>query len=129
MWRLEVPNGLVGWVSVEFEVRDAAPLPADKGTFVVTVPASGTVQTSTAFHGTERPTERVYVDAKARCSASGRRFGATFMDRNTGRWKWWDFVGTEQDESDGWTYDSREHPVPILRPSRHGTGCVRGSGR
>src|SRR5271166_1840524 len=43
-----IADGYVGWVRVEFEVNGAPPLPIDGGKYLFKVPASGTLQTSTA---------------------------------------------------------------------------------
>ncbi len=42
-----IPEGYVGWVKVEFGVPGAPPLPREAGQYVVHVPPSGVVKTST----------------------------------------------------------------------------------
>jgi hypothetical protein len=45
--RYDIPAGFTGWVTVEYGVAGAPPLPVEQGTRVITVPASGRVVTST----------------------------------------------------------------------------------
>lgn len=48
---VEIPAGYSGNVSLEMGVKDAAPLPEQGGAYVVTVPKSGKITTSTLLTG------------------------------------------------------------------------------
>lgn len=45
----EMPNRFTGWVEVRYGIPAAPPLPEANGSFVIRVPASGVVETSTEF--------------------------------------------------------------------------------
>lgn len=42
-----IPKGYVGWIRVEFNVKDAPPLPVEGNYYVVKIPPTGHFQTST----------------------------------------------------------------------------------
>jgi hypothetical protein len=42
-----ISDGYVGWVRVDFNVKDASPLPVERGFFILKIPKSGRLQTST----------------------------------------------------------------------------------
>lgn len=42
-----IPEGYVGWVRVDYGIKDAPPLPIEDGYYVVKFPATGHVRTST----------------------------------------------------------------------------------
>jgi hypothetical protein len=42
-----IPNGYVGWIRVDFNVKDAAALPIEGDSYVVKIPITGHFQTST----------------------------------------------------------------------------------
>ena len=44
--RFLIPEGYTGWIRIEFEVQGAPPLPMEGGQYVIKIPASGTLQTS-----------------------------------------------------------------------------------
>jgi len=44
--RFLIPEGYTGWVRVEFEVKDAPPLLVERGEYVLRIPASGALMTS-----------------------------------------------------------------------------------
>ena len=46
--RFLIPEGYTGWVRVEFEVKDAPSLPVENGQYVLKIPASGVLTTSSA---------------------------------------------------------------------------------
>ena len=54
-----IPKGYVGWIRVDFAVRDAPPLPVKGNYYVVKIPATGHFQTSTL--DAYRPTGDVYL--------------------------------------------------------------------
>jgi hypothetical protein len=41
-----IPDGYTGWIRIEFELKDAPPLPMDHNEYVVKIPADGKLQTS-----------------------------------------------------------------------------------
>lgn len=44
--RFLIPDSYTGWVRIEFEVKDAPPLPTDRGEYVLQIPPSGVLRTS-----------------------------------------------------------------------------------
>jgi uncharacterized protein DUF6843 len=44
--RFVIPEGYTGWIRIEFEVQGAPPLPMEGGQYVIKIPPSGTLQTS-----------------------------------------------------------------------------------
>jgi hypothetical protein len=44
--RFLIPDGYTGWIRVEFEVQGAPPLPMESGEYVLRIPATGILQTS-----------------------------------------------------------------------------------
>ncbi len=44
--RFVIPEGYTGWVRVEFDVKDAPPLPVENGQYVLKIPATGALRTS-----------------------------------------------------------------------------------
>jgi hypothetical protein len=44
--RFLIPDGYTGWVRIEFEVKDAPPLPTDRGEYVLQIPPNGVLRTS-----------------------------------------------------------------------------------
>jgi hypothetical protein len=44
--RFLIPDGYTGWVRVEFEVKDAQPLPMEDGQYILKIPADGALRTS-----------------------------------------------------------------------------------
>ncbi|MGA9393184.1 MAG: hypothetical protein WBV69_22335 [Candidatus Sulfotelmatobacter sp.] len=46
--RFLIPGGYTGWIRVEFEVQGAPPLPMEAGGYILRVPDSGALQTSSA---------------------------------------------------------------------------------
>ena len=44
--RFLIPEGYVGWVRVEFQVKDAPPLPVEGGEYLFKFPSSGFIRTS-----------------------------------------------------------------------------------
>ncbi len=41
-----IPERYTGWIRIEFEVQGAPPLPMESGQYVIRIPSSGTLQTS-----------------------------------------------------------------------------------
>ncbi len=44
--RFLIPEGYTGWVRVEFDMKDAPPLPVENGQYVLKIPATGALRTS-----------------------------------------------------------------------------------
>src|SRR5579863_2671002 len=44
--RFLIPEGYTGWIRIEFEVPGAAPLPVEGGQYIVKIPSTGMLQTS-----------------------------------------------------------------------------------
>lgn len=47
LYRYLVPDGYVGWVRVDFNVRDASPLPVEDSFHILKIPKTGRLRTST----------------------------------------------------------------------------------
>lgn len=45
-YRFLIPEGYVGWVRIDFNVKDAPPLPVEDGFYVVKIPDTGRLKTS-----------------------------------------------------------------------------------
>ena len=46
--RFLIPDGYTGWMQVEFELQDALPLSMEAGEYILKIPASGVLRTSSA---------------------------------------------------------------------------------
>jgi len=72
---IEIPQGFSGNFVLEMGVRDAAPLPAESNAYVLTIPSSGKMQTSTLL---DRP------DVTFRNRGQGRVWGYSQRTFTTG---------------------------------------------
>ena len=62
-----IPNGFVGEIRVEYEIDGAPELPIENDRYVITIPASGLLKTSTRFEaGWRDPDVFYYVSSKGR---------------------------------------------------------------
>jgi hypothetical protein len=111
-----IPEGYVGTVRVDYGVQGAAPLPLEHGKYVVRVPATGHVVTSTPFEEGSGRDEFYYVADSRRTKLAWGRGGMIQARRdgelpvsssrpwerqrreNQGRFYSLYFVGTEQQQ-------------------------------
>ena len=61
-----IPKGVVGWVRVEYEVPDASPLPQEGGRYIVAIPRSGFLKTSSKPDSGFGDDQYFYVDEHGR---------------------------------------------------------------
>lgn len=81
-----IANGYVGWIRVEFNVPGAPPLQLHEGKYLIRVPPSGMVQTSTPFEE-GAGNDQFYYDA------AGSRIRLPIGDATTRRGNIWG-IGT-----------------------------------
>ena len=82
-----IPRGYVGWIRIDFNVKDAPPLPVAGNYYVVKIPATGHFQTSTAdAYG---PLSDVYI---YECGAERKRL-ITSQSKETLCRIWGNFEG------------------------------------
>jgi hypothetical protein len=62
--RFWIPEGYVGWVTVEFEIPNAPPLPIEDGRYVFRIPASGDLKTSSSEQLAAGKREYSYVSER-----------------------------------------------------------------
>ncbi|MGA7850019.1 MAG: hypothetical protein WCA13_13010 [Terriglobales bacterium] len=102
--RFLIPKGYVGWVRVEFQVNDAAPLPVEGGEYLFKFPPSGLLVTSSSeeygwakdhyFYYSEKGT-RVLPDAGPGNLIWGKINGEASGSQGKRKYEEF-FVGTEQ---------------------------------
>ena len=59
--RFLIPEGYVGWVRIDFNVKDAPPFPVEDGFYVVKIPDTGRLRTS--LHDTRTKRDEFYYFA------------------------------------------------------------------
>ena len=117
-----VPDGYVGWVVLEYNVKDAEPVPMDGVTKVFKFPSSGTLNTLSS--GPERGADDGYFyyspDGSLHQIPTDYRSGKAMIwgqhegTRNGAMTQFGFFVGSEEQYK---KYESRTtHPGPILLP-------------
>jgi hypothetical protein len=47
-----ISKGYVGWLRLDYAIKDAPALPIERGAFIVRIPASGRLETSTPYNAT-----------------------------------------------------------------------------
>jgi hypothetical protein len=65
--RYLIPSGYKGTIQVEYGVKDAPPLPLEHGRYLIKIPSSGILRTSTALpEGVHDPEDFYYVSGNTR---------------------------------------------------------------
>src|SRR4051812_47464913 len=65
--RFLIPEGYVGWVRIDFGIKDAPPLSIEDGFYLIKIPASGLLQTSTDIeYGTAKDEYYYYSEDSRR---------------------------------------------------------------
>jgi hypothetical protein len=59
-----IPEGVAGWVRIEYEVADASPLPQEGGRYVVAIPKSSFLQTSSKPDSGFGDDQYFYIDER-----------------------------------------------------------------
>jgi hypothetical protein len=49
--RFLIPGGYVGWIRIDYKVDNASPLPIEDGHYLIKIPSSGLLKTSSVFEG------------------------------------------------------------------------------
>jgi hypothetical protein len=121
--RFVYPAGYVGWVRVDYSVPNAPPLPIEDGCFLIKVPSSGRVQTSTPMDNGAAADEHYYeVDGKRqRLPSAGPRNKRMIQDgevgKEQGRADLTFFVGTEAQ----WKSNPTRRPGNLNKSDKRGT--------
>lgn len=71
-YRYLIPSDYIGWVRIDFNVKDAPALPLEDGYYVLNIPATGRLQTSTQDEGGFIDAEYYYV-----CNQKRHRLAVT----------------------------------------------------
>ncbi len=104
--RFMIPDGYVGWVKVEFGVSGAPPLPMENGHYIVRLPGSGVLKTSTPeqprsgknsyyYYSDDHRRELPDRASGARSLIWGQFYGQSFGSSGKHAYEQF-FVGTEQ---------------------------------
>jgi hypothetical protein len=123
--RYLIPEGYVGWVRIDFNIKDAPPLPLENGFYLFKFPASGRIQTSSDMEYGVADDEHYYYageDRKALRSSGWGGGGLIWAGFNGGAQgakevHQYFFVGTEaQLKEFGWREKDEEHLYPKVGP-------------
>lgn len=123
--RYLIPQGYVGWVRIDFNIKDSPPLPLEAGFYLFKFPESGRIQTSSNMEYGAAPDEHYYYagdDRKALRSSGWGGGGLIWAGFNGGAQgakevHEYFFVGTEaQLKEFGWKEKDEEHLCPKVGP-------------
>lgn len=118
--RYLIPAGYVGWVEVEYSVPNAPPLPIEDNSFLIRVPQSGRVRTSTPIEYGWAKNEYYYDvnGQRQRLPLTGWGGGgliwAGYTGERQGRSIFKEFIGTEAQ----WRRSKDEEPGDLNRRGR-----------
>lgn len=118
--RYEIPEGYVGWVRIDFEQPDAAPLPLRDGFRVARIPPAGRLSTSSPLEEGWAKDQYIYYSSKGERELTSTGWGEGGMiwaghtgtgTGERGRYHESFFVGSEAD-----LRVVENHPTPIGPP-------------
>ena len=125
--RYLIPEGYVGWIRADFDVKDAPPLPIEDGSYLIKFPVSGWLQTSTEMQYGAAKGEYYYYSGELRHSlkSTGWGGGGMIWGGFTGKRNGtegsceFEFIGTEEELSEvGWKEKDLESKPKVgpIRP-------------
>ena len=95
--RFLIPEGYVGWVRIDFGIKDTPPLPIEDGFYLIKIPASGRLQTSTEIEYGTAKDENYYYSGDSRRLLKVTGWGSGGMI-------WGDFTGSDVDSKGAYLY-------------------------
>ena len=112
-----IPNGYVGWARIEYEIKEASPLPRQRGYWIAKIPSTGVLRTSSIQGDGWAADEHYYItDTEARRRLDEVTTGVKMIHPlHSGGKSEELFIGTKaQLQKIGWSYAGR--PGPIKAP-------------
>ena len=123
--RYLIPEGYVGWVRIDFNIKDAPPLPIENGSYLFKFPDSGRILTSSDMEYGAASDEYYYYAGDDRKSLRGSGWGGGGMiwagfnggQQGAKEVHQYFFIGTEaQLKEFGWKEKDEQHTYPKVGP-------------